>query len=211
MRKYCTRINAVTGKFCRLEMELTERDGKQRLSICGSAGALRTKKELRSDYRELVTDYMMDERGEQSHRSKHERRSMIAADMRDFDPLNHDCIGTCTVGRKEYYLSVHSCGQIREELARWFPDFAALFPWHLNDMRAECIHQEARGETYQKDPHAECFDCPTTEVVDGHGRQTTRGYRIGSAWTYRQLPAHIIELAESVPDNGSTFVLPANK
>lgn len=77
----------------------------------------------------------------------------------------------------------HSFGQITDELREWFPEAAPLLPWHLNDMHAECEHQQARGETFKTHPNAQCPDC---------------GYRLGSAWLKREVPADIIELARTV-------------
>lgn len=80
------------------------------------------------------------------------------------------------------YLT-HSRGQIREELVRFFPEVQSYFQWHLNDMHAECVHQEARGETYATHPGAECPDC---------------GYKLGSAWTRRELPADVSAWVQSL-------------
>lgn len=77
----------------------------------------------------------------------------------------------------------HSFGQIREELTRFFPEFVQFFRWHLNDMHAECEHQEARGETWTTHPNAQCPDC---------------GYKLGHAWTYRELPADVIQWARTM-------------
>ncbi len=57
------------------------------------------------------------------------------------------------------------------------------FKWHLNDMHAECTHQEARGETYATHPDAMCPDC---------------GYKLGSAWLKRDLPADVLAWFESL-------------
>lgn len=60
--------------------------------------------------------------------------------------------------------------------------------FHLNDMHAECEHQEKRGETWATHPGAECPDC---------------GYKLGSAWLYRAIPkpylADIITLLDVPP------------
>jgi hypothetical protein len=36
-----------------------------------------------------------------------------------------------------------SCGQVTEDIAEVFPEIARLLPYHLNDMRAGCVHQRA--------------------------------------------------------------------
>ena len=102
--------------------------------------------------------------------------------------------GTAKVDGEYHGLDVHkeedgrvylleSCGQIREDLQRWFPQLVPLFPWHLNDMHAECEHQEARGETWSTHPNAECPDC---------------GYTLGSAWKRRELPAEVLAAVEAL-------------
>lgn len=78
--------------------------------------------------------------------------------------------------------SADSFGQIRSEIAELFPEVVPYFKWHLNDMHAECVHQEARGETWTTHPEAVCPDC---------------GYKLGHAWTKRDLPADVITWAET--------------
>jgi hypothetical protein len=81
------------------------------------------------------------------------------------------------VGQSGAFLG-ESWGQIREDLTVWFPEFAPYFRWHLNDMHAECEHQEARGESWTTHPMAQCPDC---------------GYRLGSQWLKRELPTEVRE------------------
>lgn len=57
--------------------------------------------------------------------------------------------------------------------------------WHLNDMRAECEHQRARGETWNTHPMTVCPDC---------------GYKLGSAWLHEDVPADVIEWLKALPD-----------
>ncbi len=83
---------------------------------------------------------------------------------------------------------LETCGQIRDDLKKWFPEDAPFFKWHLNDMHAECPHQEERGETYQTHPAAVCPDC---------------GYELGSAWTRRELPPEVIAWAEGVNEEAA--------
>jgi hypothetical protein len=67
----------------------------------------------------------------------------------------------------------------------WYSFLEVWHDWHLNDMHAECEHQEAAGITYSSDPENVCSVC---------------GYEIGSAWTTRQLPADVISFLNSLPD-----------
>lgn len=57
--------------------------------------------------------------------------------------------------------------------------------WHLNDLRAECAHQRARGEKWSTHPSAVCPDC---------------GYRLGSAWLKENVPADVINWLFSLPN-----------
>jgi len=40
---------------------------------------------------------------------------------------------------------MQSCGCIHESIAKWFPEVKKLIPWHLNQLRAGCEHQEKLG------------------------------------------------------------------
>lgn len=69
--------------------------------------------------------------------------------------------------------------------AKWYKFLDAWHNWHLNNMHSECEHQQAKGITYTLDPNNVCDEC---------------GYKIGSAWTFRDVPAEVIEFLESLPD-----------
>lgn len=71
----------------------------------------------------------------------------------------------------------------------WFDFLDVWKRWHLNDMRAECEHQRARGETYSTHPSAECPDC---------------GYRLGSAWLHEDVPADVLDFLELIPETDRT-------
>jgi hypothetical protein len=72
--------------------------------------------------------------------------------------------------------------------------------FHLNDMHAECEHQERRGETWVSNPGAVCPDC---------------GYKLGSAWTYRAIPkpylCDIIRLLDVPPQEQLQIIRLAKK
>jgi hypothetical protein len=73
--------------------------------------------------------------------------------------------------------------------SKWHKFLDAWHRWHLNDLHAECEHQQARGITYQSDPANVCEVC---------------GYKIGSAWTSRTVPQDVIEFLQSLPDTDKT-------
>jgi hypothetical protein len=75
------------------------------------------------------------------------------------------------------------CGQIREELSKWFPEVIPLFPWHLNCMKSECQHQYAQGKTYATHPGDVCNEC---------------GTKLGAAWYTWTLPSEILQQIEKL-------------
>ena len=68
---------------------------------------------------------------------------------------------------------------------KWYKFLDVWKKWHLNDLHSECEHQEAAGITYNDHPENICEVC---------------GYKIGSAWTRREVPADVIAFLESLPD-----------
>lgn len=81
----------------------------------------------------------------------------------------------------DVYVS-HSCGQIREEISEFFPEVTQFYRFHLNHMRAGCPHQDARGETHETHPGAECLEC---------------GWKLGHGWHKQPLPPEVIEWAKT--------------
>lgn len=68
---------------------------------------------------------------------------------------------------------------------KWLKFLRYWHEWHLNDMHAECEHQQAMGWKYETHP---MFACPVC------------GYKLGSAWTKREVPAWVIQFLEYLPD-----------
>lgn len=178
-----TRTRIKGHQWCRLEVEL--HDG--RLSICGSSGRVLTTARAKREALEYWLSFFdenpeelrsMNERCGTNYRSPRAAARYVLDTDGEFHGLDVD--GKTADGR---VLVTESAGQIVDELRAWFPEVAPYLKWHLNDMHAECEHQEARGETYATHPSAECPDC---------------GYRLGSAWRERELPADVIAWARSL-------------
>lgn len=55
--------------------------------------------------------------------------------------------------------------------------------WHLNDMHAECEHQEAKGMTYQTHPSNDCEVC---------------GWKLGHGWSYRTIDPKDLEQIKQI-------------
>ena len=57
--------------------------------------------------------------------------------------------------------------------------------WHLNDMHAECVHQEKLGWKYNTHAGQKCPEC---------------AYEIGTAWTSREVPEEVLEFLFNLPE-----------
>lgn len=66
----------------------------------------------------------------------------------------------------------------------WYAFLSVWKRWHLNDLHAECEHQQLFGWTWNTHP---CVPCPVC------------GYKLGTAWTFREVPKSVIEFLESLP------------
>lgn len=180
-KKVITRIK--DGRWCDLEVEL--KDG--RLSICGSEGVIMSRRDAKREALAHWESYFAEDRealGDMAIRfgtrsAKSAARKVIEVDG-EFHGL--DLAYSHEYDPKNVHV-LESCGQIRETLVAYFPEIAPYLKYHLNDMHAECEHQESRGETYSTHPSAKCPDC---------------GYVLGSAWTKRELPKDVIRWFESL-------------
>ena len=173
-------------RWCEVTIEIDAfgvKDG--RLSVCGAEGSIVKRslaKRMAIDYWE---SYFDDEKGAIQEMNERTGSRCITArgaakHVVSIDGEFHGLDVHKEDGDRVYLLE--SCGQIRREVAEWFPEVVPLLPWHLNDMRAGCEHQEALGWGNDK----LSVPCPTC------------GYKYGTAWKKRELPANVIELALSV-------------
>lgn len=94
--------------------------------------------------------------------------------------------------------------------AMWLKLLDVWSQWHLNDMSPACEHQRALGwESELVDPTK-----PKTQdnmkgwnhPPAGHLGEPCPvcGYKYGSAWLKRELPADVIEFLQSLPDTDKT-------
>ena len=99
-----------------------------------------------------------------------------------------NCLGSC--GQIDMHLRTEKPGEYTlnngwtEKLYRQMLDYWQK--WHLNDMHAECEHQEAEGKTWKTHPEDICPVC---------------GYKLGSAWQRREVPPEVIKFLFSLPDS----------
>lgn len=174
------------GEFCQLEVKLRDRGDGPELSICGTAGYVLTEEQAVEDAHDCWASYF-DECESCGTDSVKEMTGRTFEDGDEFaeyvTSVDGEYAGLDVVAEEDGKVFVcHSCGQIREEIARFFPEAVQFFRFHLNNMHAGCEHQDARGETFQNNPGAECLEC---------------GWKLGHGWHRRELPAAVIEWAKT--------------
>ncbi len=215
-----TELKVKNGRFCRIEVEI--KDG--RLSVCGTEGTVMTRQRGRKEALQYWVSYFeecpeaiqdMNKRFGKRFTSATGAAKFVLATDGEFHGLDILDDGN----RDRDILITESCGQIRDSLADWFPEYSALLPWHLNDMKPGCEHQEALGwgkrpidpakptSAYGKHFPGQRQDSwnmlawvTRNEHPEGllsHPCPTC-GYKYGSAWLKRELPSEIVALAESV-------------
>lgn len=174
------------GRWCVLEVRL--HDGC--LSICGSYGAVvshsTAKKQALQSWINFFEDspeelVIMNRRFGRRFTSARGAAAFVLASDGEFHGL-----GVAYDKADRVYLT-EGCGQIGYELRAWFPEVEPYSKWHLNDMRAECEHQEALGWS---SPEFLGRVCPTC------------GYKLGSAWLKRELPSEVIAWFEGLQSDG---------
>jgi hypothetical protein len=172
--------------WCELHVQIRQSDKGPELSITGSEGQIISRTAARKMALAYWENFFED--------SPNERILMGEKFAKHFRTASSAARFVVKVDGEFHGLDVHqieggkvfitqSCGQIGDVLENWFPEAKPYRKWHLNNLHAECEHQEARGETYETHPGARCPDC---------------GYKIGSAWKARKLPAEVIKWAKEL-------------
>lgn len=171
-------------EWCELEIKLNE----GRLSVCGASGYVLTRGQAKREAHESWASYYEEvsdeERRELNRKLGCRSPNGFARRVLESDGDLHG-VDVHSEGDDGRVLVMQSCGQIRDDLQKWFPEAAPLFDWHLNDMRPDCEHQEqaVRDGRAKYAVGEECEEC---------------GYQYGHEWRKRELPAEIIELARTV-------------
>lgn len=144
------KVTRIIGKeYCTLEVEVRVReDGFKSLSICGTAGRVLTPAKARKtalQYWESFFEdqpeerHAMNERTGKNFRSAKSAAKFVVQTDGEYHGLD------ASMEQDNQVFVAESCGQIREELLRFFPEVEPYLKWHLNDMHAGCEHQEALG------------------------------------------------------------------
>jgi hypothetical protein len=196
-----TRVNA-DGEFCTLEIRYRE----GRFSLCAVVGVVYSRMQAKRDALEYWASFFEgspEELAAMNAKCGTRFRSSTSAAryVLTHDGEFHGLDVHKDEGDKVYVA--HSCGQCRDEMARFFPEAVPLFPWHLNDMRAGCEHQEALGWGDGKDitltlPNA--FGVPTEVTFKDSllAPCPMCGYKYGSAWRTVEVPQEILQLAYTI-------------
>lgn len=132
------------AEWCAIEI----RYESGRLSIVGDQGEIVPAAEARRMAREYWESYFDDDKN-----ARHEMNERCGTNYRTSKSAAKYVVDTdgeyhgLDVDREENgkVWLLQSCGQIREDLEKWFPEFSEFYKWHLNDMKAGCEHQEALG------------------------------------------------------------------
>ena len=207
------------SRWCQIKIELSE---VGRLSITGAEGRVMHPRSAKAEARRYWESFFEDmpeeifnmnqKCGTRFTSAKGAARYVIQSDG-DYHGLD---VHEENPGR---VLVTESCGQIVDTLKEWFPEFAELLPFHLNDMKAGCEHQEALGwgnghdvalskdeltpaqlEALQKEALERTIgaaypDPPIESQVFKDSLLApcpTCGYRYGSQWLKRELPAEVV-------------------
>ena len=142
MNKKAIRVHG--DRWCGVEIEL--KDG--RLSICGLEGPVLSEEEAEEQARQWWVSFFDEEPGELILMNRrHGSRCATSEEGADFvlkcDGRFHGLDVHHIDGTRVFVTE--SCGQNVGSISDFFPELRPALPWHLNDMKAGCEHQEALG------------------------------------------------------------------
>lgn len=142
MKRKITRTKG--SRYCTVEIEISN----GRLSVCGEEGEIVTRAQAKRRALENWESFFEENPGElvamnRKQGTRFTSNKSAAKYVLQCDGEFHGIDAKEAADGKICIL--HSCGQIRETIAEFFPEVKPLLPWHLNDMHAGCEHQEALG------------------------------------------------------------------
>lgn len=213
-----TKLQTKGDEWCEIKIKLEE----GRLSICGNYGEIISKVSARKQALDYWASYFEDNPAEMElMRRKFDKQFRTVKGAARFvvetDGEFHG-LDVHKENGKNVYLT-QSCGQITEELSRFFPEVVPYLKWHLNDMKAGCEHQEGLGwkpcPGYHKENET-CSPVVLPEVTDAWGHRRpfqsewskkdpkkckydaigapcpTCDYKYGTEWKKRELTEAVI-------------------
>lgn len=212
MRKSVTRLKG--REFCVLEVELREREKGKELSICGTYGEVISTSQAKRQALEYWVSYFEDspEAIIDINKRFNKRFTSARGAAKFVIQCDGEFHGLDVVKETDNKVFVcYSCGQIREELERFFPEAKPYFQYHLNGMNAGCPHQKKLSWGNGKDIALTAETCTEVqlEVLQENFRSKIFknclmapcpecGYQYGSNWLFEPLPKHVIDWVESL-------------
>lgn len=136
--------------WCEVEIKLRNRTGNgPELTVCGASGYILTEEEATEEAKQYWISYfedMGDDEGEGEALRILRNMGRSIDGITDVIDAAAQCVLDCDgeyhgLDFHDYHdgdkvLLTSSCGQIREEMARFFPEVVCLFEYHLNSMVA---------------------------------------------------------------------------
>lgn len=135
-------------RYCKATIRLTDQgDGVQRLSITGETGRIVSKAAARKEAKQYWISFFEDSPEEifamnERCGTRFSSASGAAKYVLDNDGEYHGLDAT-EIDGKVYVGERFGC--VHDDIAEWFPELVDIIPWHLNDLKASCPHQEALG------------------------------------------------------------------
>ena len=173
-------------RWCEIKIELRQApDGFLELSICGSEGRILTRKQARAEAIGYWVDFFNDDEAEFGRFVREYGVRTVRGAAKKVVEIDGEFHGLDVHAEEgDDVLVTESCGQIRDDLVKWFPECVPYLARHLNGLHAGCEHQDAatdrNGRKWSTDE-----PCPKC------------GYKYGSAWTRRELPTEVVKWAKT--------------
>jgi hypothetical protein len=202
-------LKVIGSRFCVAEIEIEN----GRFSLCGTEGRIVRISDAKREalqYWESFFQESPEERQEMNKRCGCNCRTAKSA-ARFVIQTYGELHGLDVYRENDTKVFItESCGQIRETLAEWFPWLMPFFDYHLNDMHAGTLEQEAELERAKADGRLPVYDyakacdvlkaaglyeVPTgktnrVNVVAGDGGNVDvpEMYTYGHSWLKRDIP-----------------------
>lgn len=196
MQKKITRTKG--NRFCTLEVELSDHNGKGlELSICGTAGRIQSRAQTKRDALDCWISFFEDQPAEIMEMNKRFNKRFISArsaarfviatdgEFHGMDVVKED-------GNNTFICD--SCGQIREEIAEFFPEAKPYFEYHLNGMHAGCQHQRKLGWGNGRDVALAAADCTTVQLEVLNAELAAKVAKLRKEWIEKSLGLDAIVL-----------------
>lgn len=218
-KKQVTRVDPDTAEFCTIKVELRDRGKDLELSICGEAGHVMDDEYAQMQAREYWITFFEDSPEElESMGDEFEGDPEAAANfVLEMDGEYHgldvvcpsnicDMNGYSTDDFEDHVFSVHSCGQIRNDLETFFPEAQPYFRFHLNSMSRLCEHMQEYSLVLQDDLQEQGYDPKAAKEIADSALMRVPKCRVcdaepGSQWWTEKLPLAVLQWFDNLESN----------